>query len=141
MSTRSEQSAGCGVMGFLLSLVVLWMSSGIFHTRSPDAQIAETARRAMEMAEEARADAEAARRASSGIRILALVVGVSAPLAVVYLIYRLREKSDPSLAEVVDALHREGLIDDSNEIPPKHLFNRYKVIERGKRTSGEESDE
>lgn len=125
----------------MLPLVMVWVLSGIFRTRSPDAQIAQTASRAMDIAEEARADAKVARRASSGIRILALVMGVSAPLVVVYLMRRLREKSEPGLDEMIDVLQKEGLIGGRREKAQKYLFPRYRVIERGEKYAGDEEDE
>ncbi len=63
------------------------------------------------MAREAQHEADAARRASSALRVVALAVGVAAPFIAVYLIYRLCERSEPGAGELLQVLEREKLID------------------------------
>ena len=63
---------------------------------------------------------------------------ISAPQVVVYLIYRLREKSEPGLGELIDVLQEEGVIDGRREKAQKYLFPGYRFIERGRRIAGDE---
>ncbi len=101
-------------LAVLGGLFALWVLSHIFRSGEPNAELARTVREAMELAREAQHEAEAARRASSALRVIALAVGVTAPFIAVYLIYRLRERSEPGVGEVLEVLEKEKLID----LPP-----------------------
>lgn len=93
-----------------LSLFVLWALSGIFRAGQPNAELARTTREAVRMVQ----DWEHKRRWISGLtsvfRMLALVTGVAAPLAAVYLIFRHRSRSPITPEEFLEVLRQEGLI-------------------------------
>ena len=63
------------------------------------------------MAEGARREAEIIRKASSVFRVVALVVGISVPLLVAYLVYRLRIMEESGVGEIIDVLGRERLVE------------------------------
>ena len=125
-----------GVLGFLF---VLWILGAIFGGRDPNVQLAETATRAVKMAENAREEAERTRKTSSALKIVAVVVGVTAPLAVAYLIYRLHWKSEVSAEEVVGVLKGEKTI-LSSESESKQLDTGLPLRLKGK-CEGEEQEE
>jgi len=99
------------VVGLCASLIALWTLGAIFRAGDPNLALAQVAERSIQMAEDARRDAERARAASSRVRVLALALGVTAPLIVVYLIYRASERAEPTPAELLDVLEREKLLD------------------------------
>jgi len=98
-----------GVAAILLSLSLL-----VYLLRPPDPNMgmAETAREAVQMAREAREDATSARQRGYTIRVIALVVGVSVPVVVAYLIFRSSERSELGPEEVLEVMEGEGLLDD-----------------------------
>ena len=96
------------VMAVVISLAMLVSA---LQPPDPNAQMAETAEQAMEMARDAREDAKSVRQRGYALCVVALVVGVSAPLVVAYLIYRASEQSEPGPAEVLEVMEEEGLLD------------------------------
>ena len=115
MREDRERAVKYVILGLLGSVVLLWMLGGIFRARGADAELAKTAREAVKMAEGARREAEITRKASSVFRVVALVVGISVPLVVAYLIYRLQTKEEPDVGEIIDVLGRERLVEMSGE--------------------------
>ena len=99
------------LLGLCGSVLAMWVLGGIFRTRDPNVELAKTASRAVKMAEGARREAEITRKASSVFRSVALVVGISVPLIVAYLIYRLQVKEEPGAGEIIDVLGRERLVE------------------------------
>ena len=99
-----------------IAAILLSLSLLVYLLRPPDpnAEMAETAREAVQMARDAREDAESARRRGYTVRVVALVVGVSVPLMVAYLIYRSSERSEPGLEDVLEVMEEEGLLDGSD---------------------------
>ena len=88
----------------------LWILSIMLQWRDPSAELVRTTREALQTAREAREEAEDTRRAASALRVVALVVGVAAPLAAAYAIYRLTLQQEPAMDEVLQVLEREGLL-------------------------------
>ena len=125
MKEDRERAVKYVLLGLCGSVIVLWMLAGIFSARDPNVELARTARETVKMAEDARKEAEITRRASSAFRSVALVVGVSVPLVVAYLIYRLQVKEEPGAGEIIDVLERERLV----EMPGR---KRVKLLECGR---------
>jgi len=92
------------LVGLLGSILVLALLGSCFRPESPNAELVRTTRIAVEMAERAREDAADARRTALALRVLALAAGVTAPLIVAYLIYRLEAQRAPTCDEVLEAL-------------------------------------
>ena len=107
MKEDRERAVKYVLLGLCGSVIVLWMLAGIFSARDPNVELARTAREAVEMAEGARREAEITRKASSVFRVMALVVGISVPLVVAYLIYRLQSKEEPGVGQIIGVLGRE----------------------------------
>ena len=70
----------------------------------------DTARQALDMARDAQARADSARRTGSVFRVVATVIGVSAPLITVYLIHRLQARDDGSPDEMLQVLEGQNLL-------------------------------
>lgn len=111
MSRDQPEMMDYVLVGFVGAIVVFFGLSSLFRARDPNTTLAETARKAVEMAEEARKDAESVRRASSAFRIVALVVGVTIPLVVAYLVYKLRAREEVGMDELVQAFRQYRLTD------------------------------
>ena len=105
------------IVGILGSLAVLWALGAVIRTRDPNIELARTAREAMQIAEDAHRSAQAVRRTSSIVRILALVVGVTVPLIVALLVYVLQQRSEPRPEEVLRLLEKENLLDLTQNSP------------------------
>jgi len=103
------------VMAVAVALGGLWSLSRIFQSGEPSAELTRATREALHMAREAREEADDTRRTASALRIVALVAGVSAPLVIAYLIYRLRAHQEPALDEMLHVLEREGLLQDRSD--------------------------
>ena len=110
MNRETSEILKWALVGVLVSLAGLYALAHIFRAGDPNAELARTTRGALEAAREAQEDAQSARRASSALRIVALVVGVAAPLIVAYLIYRLRERSEPTPGDLLRVLEKQRLI-------------------------------
>ena len=110
MKTRATDVLIYAAVAVAVAVVGLWGLSHVLRTREPSAELARATREALRMAREARRDAEDARRASSALRVLSLVVGVSVPLVVAYLIFRLKARAEPGAEEILAALEKEGLL-------------------------------
>ena len=67
------------------------------------------------LGEQAHRDAVASSRNGTLLRIIALVVGVSVPLVVAYLVHRLYARSDPPPEEVLETLEKAELLDWQTE--------------------------
>ena len=111
MREDRERAVKYLILGFLGSVLALWLFAGVFRARDPNVELAKTARKAVRMAEGARREADITRKASSVFRSVALVVGISVPLIVAYLIYRLQVKEEPGAGEIIDVLGRERLVE------------------------------
>ena len=70
---------GCGLAGFFLAV---WTYGVVLKPNDPNVELARTARKAVEMAEEARRDAQSVRRTNSALRLVALAAGVCVPLLI-----------------------------------------------------------
>ena len=99
------------LLGVCGSILVFWIISSILARADPNEELVRTVRRSIEIAEGARRDAEIARRSSSALRTIALVIGVIGPLVLAYLIYRLQARKEPGIEEVLELMEREKLID------------------------------
>ena len=62
------------------------------------------------MADQAHQEARQAHQTAGVLRLFALVVGVSAPLAAVVILARLLARTEPGPGELLDVLEREGLV-------------------------------
>ena len=113
MKEDRERAVKYLVLGLCGSVLVIWMLAGIFSARDPNVELVKTAREAVKMAEGARREAEITRKASSVFRVVALVLGISVPLVVAYLIYRLQVKEEPGAGEIIDVLGRERPVEMS----------------------------
>jgi len=111
MKTRAREALICAALGAALAVAALWAMSHVLRTREPGAELARATREALRLAREARQDAEDARRVSSALRVLSLVAGVSVPLVVAYLIFRLSARAEPGAAEILAVLEKEGLLE------------------------------
>ncbi len=70
----------------------------------PNVELARTAREAVEMAREADSSMTAAVLWSGRFRLLAIVLGVSVPLVVVYLIWRSSTAAEPDAIDIFEQL-------------------------------------
>ena len=61
---------------------------------------------------------------------MALVAGVSAPLVVAYLIYRLRASQEPELNEILHVLENEGLLQDGGGLRKSLSGQKPLLVER-----------
>ena len=109
----------------------------ILFTRSPNAELARTTREALRMARDAHQDAEATRRASSALRVMALAAGVCGPLVAAYLIYRLRIRAEPESGEVLTVLEKERLLRSDRAKPPLKRSDAYRLLAKPGREKGE----
>jgi heme/copper-type cytochrome/quinol oxidase subunit 4 len=101
----------------VLALLAVWIIAGILSSRSPDAELARTVREALRMTRQAHQEADAVRRASSAFRLIAMAVGMAAPLVIVYLIYRLHMRPEPQSPDMLNAIERERLEAREDERP------------------------
>ena len=93
---------GGGVVAGVFILWLVWPSV----PEAPPAptyppELAEAVRQSVEMVREAREETSAFVAWSGRWRLLALVIGVAAPLAAAYLIFRAATRSDPEETEIV----------------------------------------
>ena len=88
-----------------------------------------TTREAVEMAREARQEAEITRRTSSALRVLALAAGVVAPLIVAYLIYRLHARSEPGAEAVLDVLKAANLLPPTQDRHRQLPWSEYRLLD------------
>ena len=95
----------------LMGLVVVWLVVGLLQSRSPDAGLTRVADRALAMAEHASHEARQARWTAGAVRLVALAVGVSAPLIAVAILARLLARGEPGPGELLDVLERQGLVE------------------------------
>ncbi len=114
MKTEARHMLIYCVLAIAVILGGLWGLSRIFRAGEPSVELTQATREALQMAREAREEAEDTRRTASALRVVALVAGVSAPLVVAYLVYRLRARQEPELNEMLHVLEREGLLQDSS---------------------------
>jgi len=114
------------------ALLALWLLVGILSFRPPDAELARTVREALRMARQAYESADAARRGSSAFRLIAMVIGMTGPLIVAYLIYRLHLGSEPEPPGMLDEAERqliETVEDPNKELPSPALSLPEKTTE------------
>ena len=71
---------------------------------NPNTELARTAREAVEMAREADSSMTAAVLWSGRFRLLAIVLGVSVPMVVVYLIWRSSTAAEPDAIDIFEQL-------------------------------------
>ncbi len=107
-------------LAVLGGLLALWALSHIFRPGEPNVELARTVREAMELAREVQHGADAARRTSSALRVIALAAGVAVPFIAVYLIYHLRERSELGPGEVFRMLEKDRLL-GSQQHEVRHL--------------------
>lgn len=92
----------------------------------PDAELACTAREAVELARDAQADDRSAVLWPGRFRLLALIVGVCAPILAAAYIWRASSQSELDPTEVIEAVEKYVLPDStlppdrSLPSPPKH---------------------
>ncbi len=124
----------------LLGLLVLWVLAGLFRTGSPDAELAKTTRLVVQMALEAHRSVQRSRAFASVLRIVALIAGVVGPLAVGFLIFRVRSRAEVTPEEVLELLSAQGWIDlsDAGRALPSVKLNR---LLEGPESDGESDDE
>ena len=135
MTGDRAQGIGNGILVVVAALVGIWALTYIFRSKDPNVQLARTAQKSLEVAEKARREAEVTRKASSAVRVIALAAGVAAPLAVAYLIYRLRSRREPGAEEILDMLDHEKLLDLSETDKaklPKHARLRLEHGRHGR---------
>ena len=118
------------VLAVGVALAGLWGLSRIFRSGEPSSELTRATREALQMAREAREEAEDARRTASALRIVALVAGVSAPLVVAYLVYRLRAHQEPALDEILHVLENEGLLDGGCDVRTSLPGQKPLLVER-----------
>ena len=99
------------VVVMLLVLVGLWLLAGLHQSKPASGDVASVAVQALDMADRAYRSALAANRNGTILTVLALAVGVSAPLVVAYLVHRLHARSDPPPEEVLETLEKAELLD------------------------------
>ena len=95
----------------VLGLVSLWLLAGILQPRPQNADVAQVASQALDMAEAAYQHEAASGRNGTVLRVLALAVGVAAPLVVTYLVHKVHTRSEPPPEEVLETLDRAKLLD------------------------------
>ena len=139
MTGNRAQGIGNWVLVVVAALVGIWALSYILRANDPNVELARTVQKSLEVAEKARREAELTRKASSAVRAVALAAGVAVPLAVVYLIYRLRSRREPDAEEILDVLEREKLVDLS-KIDKVKLPKRGR-LQLGEGSQGEEDDQ
>lgn len=83
----------------------------------PNTELARTARAAVQLARDAGSSTESAVLLAGRFRLLAVVVGVTAPLIVVYLIWRSSTQSDLDPAELIEAAERYRLFEQPGNAP------------------------
>ncbi len=76
----------------------------------PNAELARTTREAVQLARDAQTSSESAALWAGRFRLLTVVVGVSAPLIVAYLIWRASAASELDPAEVIEAIEQDRLL-------------------------------
>jgi hypothetical protein len=86
---------------------------------SVDQELAHVTREALELASEAQADDRSAVLWTGRFRLLALVIGVSVPLIVAYLIWRASSQSEIDPTEVIEQFEVYSLPEpDQPTLPP-----------------------
>ncbi len=103
----------------LIGLAGVWLLVGLLQTRAPDAAVTGVADRALAMADQAHQEARQAHQMANVLRLIALVVGINAPLAAVVILARLLARTEPGPAELLDVLEREGLVGGSRPALPE----------------------
>ncbi len=103
----------------LIGLAGVWLLVGVLQTRAPDAALTGVADRALAMADQAHQEARQAHQTAGVLRLVALVVGVSAPLAAVVILARLLARTEPGPGELLDVLEREGLVGSDRKALPE----------------------
>ena len=97
-----------------VALVVVLVLAGLVGTCSPeptaDQELARTARTAIESAEQARRDNDAAYLWPARLRLVAIVVGVSVPIVAAVVLVYLATRHRPEETELLTQLERHGLI-------------------------------
>ena len=130
MNTGARHMLLYCVLAIAVILGGLWSLSRIFRSGEPSAELTQATREALQMAREAREDAEDVRRTGSALRVVALVAGVSAPLVVAYLVYRLRAHQEPELNEILHVLENEGLLQDASDVRKRLSRQKRLLVER-----------
>ena len=130
MKTDARHMLIYWVLAVVVALGGLWGLSRIFRSGEPSVELTRATREALQMAREAREEAEDTRRTASALRIVALVAGVSAPLVVAYLIYRLRAHQEPELSEILHVLEHEGLLQDGVDVRKSLSGQKPLLVER-----------
>lgn len=95
----------------LLGLVGLWILASILQLHPQNVDVSRVASQALDMAEAAHQREAASSRNGTILRVLALAVGVAAPLVVAYLVHRAHTRSEPPPEEVLETLDRAKLLD------------------------------
>ncbi len=103
--------AVAGFVGFLLVQGCL--------NNNPNTELAKTTREAVQMAHEAQSDGRSAVLWAGRYRMLSLIIGVSVPLVVVYLIWRSSSNSPIDAMEVIEYAETHMLSSsDSDKVLP-----------------------
>jgi len=84
----------------------------------PDAELARTAREAVELARDAQADDRSAVLWAGRFRLLALIIGVCAPILVAAYIWRSSANGEIDPVEVIEQVEQYAL--DRPPVPPDH---------------------
>ena len=136
MKTDARHMLIYWVLAVVVALGGLWGLSRIFRSGEPSSELARATREALEMAREARQEAQDTRRTASALRVVALVVGATAPLVIAYLVYRLRARQEPELNEILHVLEREGLLQGGSDVRKSLPGQKPLLVER-KRDQGD----
>ena len=130
---------GCIIVGLIALGLVLWALSSALRPSDPNPELVRMVREAAERAEEARKDADSTRRSANAIRTVALILALTVPLVVAYLIYRLAARSEARPEEIADALEDARLhgarVEDPQEIaaPTRRLISPPGGQQRGEK--------
>ena len=130
MKTDARHMLIYWVLAAAAALAGLWGLSRILRSGEPSAELTRATREALQMAREAREEAEDTRRTASALRVVALVAGVTAPLVIAYLIYRLRARQEPAFDEVLHVLEDEGLLQDRSHVRKRLSGQKQFLVER-----------
>ena len=105
------------MVGVIAAVILL---SLLCRPSDPSAELARTTREAVELARDADTGLRSAVLWNSRLRLLAIVLGVSIPLVVAYLIWRASAQGEIEVTEILDAT--EGLsLPGPREAPPESL--------------------
>jgi hypothetical protein len=98
-----------GLAPFVLLVVLLGLIQ-LIRPMSPSAAAIDTAHTAVELARDVAGQNSSATLWTGGLRLLGLVLGISIPLVIAYLLWRDTCKSEPAAREVLADAAERGLL-------------------------------